>query len=101
MIRHCVFLRLRPGADVTGVLAELATLSARLPGASGFAAGPNIDAEGKSPDHPVGFTIDFADRAALDRYAADPDHQKLGAELVAACIGGAAGIVVYDLEVPG
>ena len=46
-----------------------------------------------------GFTIDFADWAALAIYAADPDHQAFGGQLVAHAQGGIDGILVFDLRV--
>ncbi len=102
MILHAVFLRLRPGCDeeeLAGVMSGLAGLVGRIAGFTEFRHGPNIDLEGKSPDHPYGFVGTFADRAALGAYAADPRHAELGARLTALCAGGADGIVVYDLEV--
>lgn len=102
MIRHCVFLRLRADADpdtLADVMSGLATLVAALDGCSHFAHGPNVDLEGKSPDHGHGFTFDAASRDALERYATHPDHIALGARLVALCDGGGDGVVVYDLEV--
>ena len=44
-----------------------------------------------------GFIIDFEDAQARDDYLANEDHRRLGAELVAACEGGLAGIMVFDL----
>ncbi len=102
MIEHAVFLSLAPGhdpAELAGVMDGLRALVGEIDGFTGFRNGPNIDAEGKSPDHPYGFICTFEDRAALDCYAADPRHRALGARLVALCSGGAEGIVVYDLEV--
>lgn len=101
MIRHCVFLNLRADADpneLADVLTGLAAVTDRLPGASGFISGPNRDFEDKSPDFPMGFTIDFTDADVLHAYAADPEHQALGARLVAQCQGGAEGITVFDLD---
>ena len=101
MIRHCVFLRLKPDTDpaaLDGVMAGLAALVDDLPGCRGFVAGPNRDFEGKSPDHGVGFTLDAEDAGALAAYAADARHRALGARLIEMCAGGAGGIVVYDIE---
>jgi hypothetical protein len=65
-----------------------------------FAHGVNIDAEAKTPDYGYGFVCSFADRAALDRYAADPGHRALGGRLVALCRDGAKGILVSDIQTP-
>lgn len=98
MILHAVYLTLTEDADPS----ELADVMQGLAGLSdlmeGFDHGPNIDAEGKSPQTHYGFHASFKDRAALDRYAGDPRHRTLGARLVALC-GGADGIMVYDLDV--
>jgi hypothetical protein len=100
MILHTVLLPLPPDHDAgeaTSVMQALAALVGRIDGFTAFAHGPNIDAEGRTPGHPYGFVCTFADRAALDRYAADPRHLALGARLVALC-GGAEGILVSDID---
>lgn len=101
MIRHCVFLRLAPKADTAEldkIMLGLEDVVRRLDGCSGFRAGPNRDYEGKSPDYPYGFTLDAENAKALAAYAVDPEHQELGARLVALCEGGAAGILVFDID---
>lgn len=104
MILHSVYLRLPQGTDraeLEAVMTGLKQLCKSLLGCAGFQHGPNRDFEGKSQDHPYGFIAQFRDRAALAAYADNPDHQVLGARLVALCEGGADGIVVYDIEVVG
>lgn len=104
MIRHCVMLKLRPEVDrveLDAVFAGLDTLVQRLEGCGGFICGPNRDFEDKSPDFPYGFTLDAQDQAALMRYAEHPEHKALGARLVQLCTGGAAGIMVFDIEGAG
>lgn len=101
MILHSVFLNLRADAEpdeVADVMAGLASLVGHIDGFDDFAHGRNLDLEAKSPNHPYGFLCRFADRAALERYAADPRHAALGARLIALCNGLEEGIVVYDLE---
>lgn len=100
MIRHVVMLRLRDDhdpAELAAALDALGKLVGKIEGFLCFAHGPNIDAEGKSPCYPHGFLCDFADRAALDRYADDPRHRAIGVRLVDLCKGGPEGIMVYDL----
>ncbi|WP_284263320.1 Dabb family protein [Roseicyclus amphidinii] len=77
----------------------LAAVCAELPGASGFAHGPNRDFEGKSARYGYGFEVRFTDREAHLAYERHPDHIRTGGMLVAACKGGHAGIFVADLEV--
>lgn len=101
MILHCVFCHFQdsaPEAARQAVLEGLRAFSLSLPGVLGFEAGPNRDFEGKSPDYAAGFVIRFGSAAALQAYAVHPEHQRLGGELLALCVGGAAGIVVYDLD---
>lgn len=101
MILHCVFCAVRPDVEpgaIHSVCDQLQTFATGLPGVLGFDHGPNIDVEAKSPDHPYGFVIRFADRASLDVYASHPQHIALGADLCALCVGGGDGIVVYDLK---
>lgn len=100
MIQHIVMLSLTDDhdpAELQSVMTGLAGLD--LPGFVGFAHGPNKDLEQKTPDHLYGFICTFTDEASLRVYAADLDHQALGARLVALC-GGGDGIMVIDLEVP-
>lgn len=101
MIRHCVFLNLAKGGAV-GPLAQvmegLQALVDELDGCDGFHHGPNRDYEGKSQDYAYGFVFDATDQRALLRYAEDPTHRALGARLAALCVGGAEGIVVFDID---
>ncbi|MCF2871829.1 Dabb family protein [Octadecabacter sp. G9-8] len=100
MIYHAVYLSLTETADrheLASVMSGLENLLGQIDGFVAFHHGPNIDAEGKSPEAHYGFHGLYDDRAALDLYAADPRHQALGARLVALC-GGADGIKVYDIE---
>lgn len=103
MIRHCVMLHLREGADprqVNVIMLELAKVVARTEGCSGFCAGPNRDFEDKTTEYAYGFTLDARNAKALATYAVDPEHKALGARLVDLCQGGGDGILVFDIEVP-
>ena len=80
------------------VIAALGLFAQRLAGVVSFEGGPNRDFEAKSPSFGQGFVIRFSDRAALAGYADHPEHRALGARLVAACRGGADGIMVFDIE---
>ncbi len=102
MIRHIVMMTLKDDHDAGELSAIMMGLSALMPGIEGFEGfehGPNRDLEQKSPDFPYGFICTFNDVAALEAYAQNPDHQALGARLVAQCKGGADGIMVIDLDV--
>jgi hypothetical protein len=100
MIRHVVLLRFRPdvgAAARAGLMAELDALRARLPGMLSFAAHRNVSVEAAvMHGFDDGFVVDLADAAARDAYLADPEHRAIGARLVAACVGGTDGLVVFD-----
>ena len=100
MILHCVFCNVQDGGhqEITEVMQELAEFSRGLEGVHRFDYGPNRDFEAKSQDHDCGFVIAFDTAAALQHYADHPTHKALGARLCNLCNGGAAGIVVYDIE---
>ena len=100
MIRHIVLIRFRPDvteAQVAAMFTALPQLAAKL----GFtcAAGRSASPEQIERGYMHGFTIDFADWAALAEYAVHPDHQAFGGQLVAHAQGGVEGILVFDLEV--
>jgi hypothetical protein len=101
MIRHIVLVRFRPeiGAGrIAEIFTSLEALKAVVPGILVISAGSNVSPEGMAQGHTHGFTVDFEDVAARDRYLADPDHARVGAALVEAAVGGAAGLLVLDYE---
>ena len=101
MIRHVVLFKLRPElgpADVEKIMAGLFALKAVIPGMLNVSGGKDVSPEGLQRGHTHGFTVDFADMAARDAYLPHPDHQKLGAQIVAATQGGVDGITVLDWE---
>lgn len=103
MLKHCVFLKVRPDAEagLPAAMTILARLKAKVPGMVTFAHGPNRDFEGLSLGYSHGFIISFTDRSAHMAYERHPDHVAAGAIPVAACNGGISGIMVLDLEVTG
>ena len=103
MIRHVVMLALSDDYDadaLSEIMIGLANLAGVLPGFTFFEHGLNHDFEGKSAQYPYGFICTFTAATALQSYAENAEHRALGAQLVALCKGGAAGIMVIDLEVP-
>ena len=102
MIRHCVFIRFKAetGEGLKQEIYEgLAGLQAQHAGFLGIEYGGNVSPEGMDQGYSEGFIINFADAAARDAYLVDEEHQRIGANLVAAAEGGKAGILVFDLEV--
>ena len=104
MIRHCVFVRYRGDFDRPArqqILADLARLTMHLRGMRRVEGGPNVSPEGLGKGFDDGFIVDFDDAAARDAYLVHPEHRAIGARIVAAAEGGADGIFVFDMEMPG
>lgn len=102
MIRHIVLIEFRPEvteASIAALLSGLTAIKALLPGCLAVAAGRSESPEALERGHMHGFTIDFTDWAALATYQSHPDHQALGAQLVAHAKGGIDGILVFDLAI--
>lgn len=101
MILHCVFCKFLDEIsqkERSTLLSELAAFAGTLNGVIGFEHGPNRDFEGKSAGFTDGFVIQFSDPEALSQYAVHPTHVKLGKRLCDMCVGGADGIIVFDIE---
>ncbi|MBZ9656867.1 Dabb family protein [Phyllobacterium lublinensis] len=103
MIRHCVFLHFRdevPTTDRQAIYRALEVLCAKLPGAVALKAGVNVSPEaGMDKGFSEGFILDFEDAAARDAYLVDPQHQIIARNIVASTVGGADGVLVFDMEV--
>ena len=103
MIRHLVALKFRDDISQETkdqLMRDLADLRGHIDGINDFQARRNVSVE----DHVVRgfrdlFWFDFDDEAVRDAYLVDAAHQAVGAKLVAATQGGAAGIFVCDFEV--
>ncbi len=101
MIRHIVLLKYRP--DVTDetaadIFAELRQIEGKVPGLLGIHAGRSESPEKIERGYMHGFTADFDSWEALQAYQDHPDHQKVGARMVAHAEGGKDGILVLDIE---
>lgn len=101
MIRHLVALNFT--ADTTqaqkqAIYTDLAAL--QIDGILDFQSRQNVSVE----DELVRgfrdlFWFDFRDASVRDTYLVDPDHQAIGARIVAQTQGGAEGVFVMDFEV--
>ncbi|MDJ0820998.1 MAG: Dabb family protein [Paracoccaceae bacterium] len=101
MLAHCVFLNFAESHDTNSrmsVLSALGELVDEVDGMLSFHYGPNLDFEAKTPNHSDGFIVFFRDREAHLAYERHPKHVALGARLVSMCVGGAEGILVYDID---
>lgn len=102
MIRHIVLTRFKSAVSeetIADIYRQLESLVDKLPQASGFTGGRSKSPEQIERGYLHGFVIDFASWEALEHYAGHPQHQRLGAQLVANAEGGIDGILVLDLEV--
>jgi Stress responsive A/B Barrel Domain len=102
MIRHFVALRFNAGtcSEVKlGIFASLAALVSVIEGILNFHSGPNVSVEPLSRGFDDVFWFDFRDVAARDAYLIHPEHQVIGARIVAAT-GGIEGVFVFDVKLP-
>lgn len=102
MIRHCVWVKFRPGVGMeerASIYADLKALEGKIDGLERSTFGANVSPEGLGQGFADGFTMDFVDARARDAYLVHPDHQAAGGRLVAAAVDGLAGILVFDIEI--
>jgi hypothetical protein len=97
-IRHTVLIHFKPDADATAIFAALTSLQQIIPGIISISAGRDVSPEGLQRGATHGFTVDFVDAAARDAYLPHPEHQRVGAMIVAAAAGGIDGVTVVDWE---
>lgn len=96
-IRHIVLMKLRRETDqatVDAIDACLADLPREIEGITGYAFGVNGSPEGLGFGFDHGFTMDFANAAARDRYLPHPAHEACGQAIQAAT----EAVLVFDLE---
>ncbi len=102
MIRHLVLLRFQIGvseAEKQTLYCELAALSNHIEGIVDFQHRKN-----KSVETPLVrgymdmFWFDLRDSGVRTVYLDDPVHQEIGSRIVAILEGGAAGVIVCDIE---
>lgn len=100
MIRHIVLIRFpadMPEARIAALFADLHRIEGKVPGLIAITSGRSESPEQMERGYMHGFVVDFTDWAALQAYQDHPEHQALGAGLVAAAQGGKDGILVFDL----
>lgn len=104
MIRHCVFIHFRTEVSTSqrdALFDQIVALQSRLKGMVAVQLGKNVSPEaGMDKGFADGFMIDFSSSEHRDAYLIDAEHQAIGARLVESALGGAAGILVFDMEIP-
>lgn len=101
MIRHCVLFRTRPDVseqETAALLEDFRGLVGQMDGLVNLVAGTNVSTEGVDQGFRHGFTADFADAAAVERYLVDPLHKALGARLVSSINDVKTDLVVWDVQ---
>lgn len=97
MIRHVVLMRV-PQANLLNVSATVQAIGALEGlGIQGFVASSNLTAEHRHQGYNYGFTLDFLDWPALERYQAHPEHQRQGAQLLSALENPDQDLLVFDM----
>jgi stress responsive alpha/beta barrel protein len=97
MIRHILLLQQRPDAtadEIDACRAGLASLVGPIPGLIDFHWGPNVAAVERRDGLTHGFSMDFVDRASLEAYGPNPQHQVAVAKVRATF----ERVVVFDFE---
>jgi hypothetical protein len=97
-IRHAVFVHFKPDANIPAIFAALKALQGKIDGIIAISAGVDCSPEGLQRGNTHGFTVDFLDARSRDAYLPHPEHQKVGAMIVAAAVGGIEGVTVMDWE---
>jgi len=103
LIRHIVLIQFNADASearISELFALLEPLRSKIHGLRHIAHGRSQSPEKIERGYLHGFTVDFDDWDALQRYQDHPDHKALGGQLVARAKGGIDGILVFDLEIP-
>jgi len=96
MLKHIVLIQLKPDAPASAadrIMAALRELPTSIPEIAALDVGRNVVDSERNLD--LGLIVDFADRAALDRYAAHPDHVAVVQEYIQPV---AQRLVVVDFE---
>jgi len=103
MLRHRVFINFVPRVTAQqklDIYDRITSLQNHLPGMVAIHHGANNSPEvGMDKGFSDGFIVDFIDAASRDAYLADPKHAQIGARIVESAVGGADGILVYDIEI--
>lgn len=103
MIRHIVLITFKPEITddhIAELFAELASVQTQLSGMLAVTSGRSESPEKMERGYLHGFVADFADWDALQAYQNNESHQRLGAKLVKAAVGGKEGILCFDYEIP-
>ncbi len=102
MIRHIVLIKFKPGLaddEIADIWRELHAIEGQMPGLLSITSGQSESPEKIERGYMHGFVADFESWDALQAYQEHPQHQALGARLVANAVGGLGGILVFDLPV--
>lgn len=102
MIRHVVLFKFKRSVTeqkIEEIFHALAALKSKVSGMVAFNSGIYSSPEGLNQGFTHGFTMDFADKNARDKYLPHPEHEKVKAKIIDALEGGANGVIAFDFEI--
>ncbi|MGJ8629321.1 MAG: Dabb family protein [Sulfitobacter sp.] len=100
MIQHIVLIEFKPNVSetkISKIFEELHRIENKIEGLLRITSGKSESPEQMERGFMHGFIVEFSDWEGLQRYQDHPDHQALGAKLVANAVSGINGILVFDL----
>ncbi|HCO44265.1 MAG TPA: hypothetical protein DCZ11_11710 [Gammaproteobacteria bacterium] len=83
MIRHMVLVKLKPDSDAAAqaLFARFREMVGTFDGMMTFSGGPYSSPEGINRGFNYGFSMDFRDAAARDRYLPSPEHVAIAQDI--------------------
>lgn len=94
-VEHMVWFRFKPGVDDARIdhhAQGLAALASKIEGVTSIRVGRNFT--DRAQGHQLGLLVTLTDRAALDHYAAHPDHVAVAGPLKDDCDS----VMAMDIE---
>lgn len=102
-ITHIVLFKFKEGSakeDIDDAFNTLLGLKGKIPGIISITAGTFESHENLNKEFSYGFTIEFADHAASEKYHSHPERQVLKKKFINLLDGGLDGVIAGEL-IPG
>lgn len=102
IIRHMVLFKFKEDAarqDIDDAFKTLMDLKDKIPGIVSITTGHYESHEKLNKGFNYGFTIDFKDASASERYHSHPERQKVKAKFIKLLDGGLDGVIAGELVV--
>lgn len=102
MVRHMVLIRFRPDIDMAQIaplFEGFKRMVGKFDGLVAYSGGPYSSPEGINRGYNWGFSMDFRDAAARDRYLPSPEHLEVAGGLGEKLAGSFEdSVVAFDYE---